>query len=212
MAGTKMPMPMPGNRVLRDVSQGMIHQGNRRAARPLLTLTEVLESRYEDLSDHGETVACYCEMIARRLELPHQTVEMLRLAGCLHDVGKVAVDEEILRKPGPLTDDEWKQVKRHPEVGADLLFSANLGRLASWVLAHHERPDGRGYPFGMTSEEIPLPARILAVADAYDAMTTDRVYKAAMSHAYASRELRDRAGEQFDPAVVEGLLCELDGC
>ena len=180
------------------------------AAKPLLVLTQVLEDRYRDLSFHGRSVSGYCAMTARELDLPVERIERVSLAGELHDVGKVGVDEDILCKAGPLTDAEWKQVKRHPEIGADLLFSSNLDDIASWVLAHHERPDGAGYPHGLGAGDISLESRILAVADAYDAMRSERIYKAALSHEEAARELRDAAGAQFDPEVVEVFLRALD--
>ena len=166
-------------------------------AKPLLVLTQVLEDRYSDLAFHGRSVSGYCAMAARELDLPAGLIERISLAGELHDVGKVGVDEEILCKPDRLTDSEWRQVKRHPEIGADLLFSSNLDDIANWVLAHHERPDGTGYPHGLCDEEISLEAKILAVADAYDAMRTERIYQRALSHEEAAQELRTQAGTQF---------------
>jgi HD-GYP domain-containing protein (c-di-GMP phosphodiesterase class II) len=177
---------------------------------PLLVLTVTLEQRYADLSDHGRSVAGYCEVAARGMGLEPDAVERVALAGELHDVGKVGVAEEILRKPDALSPEEWKQVKRHPQIGADLLVSSNLDDIASWVLAHHERPDASGYPYGAEVGEIPLEARIIAVADAYDAMRTDRVYKRALTHSEAASELRKGAGSQFDSEVVEAFLRGLD--
>lgn len=175
-------------------------------ARPLQVLGQVLELRYQDLSLHGRAVAGYSAMIARELELDNETIERVALAGELHDVGKVSVAESTLLKPGPLDKDEWKEVKRHPETGEQLLLSANLDDLAQWIVAHHERPDGDGYPHGMAHEEIPLPAMILSVADSYDAMRTDRVYKPAMSEEEAVAELREHSGMQFDPNVVAAFI------
>ena len=179
-------------------------------AQALLTLREVLEWRYEDLSDHGRAVGEYCALIGEELDLGEETIEALRWAGALHDIGKATLEEAILRKPAPLSEAEWRQVRRHPATGADLLLMSNLDEIALWVLAHHERPDGAGYPHGISGTDIPLPARILAVADAYDAMRTERVYKSALSHAEAAAELRRLAGEQFDPEVVEALLGALE--
>jgi HD-GYP domain-containing protein (c-di-GMP phosphodiesterase class II) len=178
--------------------------------RPLLVLTVTLEQRYSDLSDHGRSVAGYCEVAARELGLDPAAIERVALAGELHDVGKVGVAEEILRKPEALSADEWKQVMRHPQIGADLLVSSNLDDIASWVLAHHERPDASGYPHGADNEEIPLESRIIAVADAYDAMRTERVYKRALTHFEAALELRKCAGSQFDSEVVEAFLRGLE--
>lgn len=180
------------------------------AVKPLLVLTQTLEERYSDLAHHGRSVAGYCALTARELGFEPEEVERVALAGELHDVGKVGVSDEILRKPSPLSGEEWKQVMRHPQIGADLLVSSNLDDIAQWVLAHHERPDSSGYPFGADSDVIPLEAKILAVADAYDAMRTDRVYKRGCTHEESAKELRKCAGSQFDPIVVDAFLTALD--
>ena len=180
------------------------------AVKPLLVLTQTLEERYSDLAHHGRSVAGYCAITARELGLEPDVIERVALAGELHDVGKVGVADEILRKPEPLSTEEWKQVMRHPQIGADLLVSSNLDDIAQWVLAHHERPDSSGYPHGADDVEIPLEAKILAVADAYDAMRTDRVYRRGYTHEEAADELRKCAGSQFDPEVVEAFLTALE--
>ena len=118
--------------------------------------------------------------------------------------------DAVLRKPGPLDDGEYDQMKRHPEVGAVIVDGADLKDVAAWVIAHHERPDGRGYPHGLSGDEIPLEARILAVADAYEAMTVDRVYRKALGEDAARDELRRCSGTQFDPRVVEVFLRVLE--
>ena len=176
------------------------------AARPLFLLAEILESRYSDLRYHGDAVASYCEMTAEELGLSRREVGRLALAGALHDIGKVAIEERILRKEEELTADEWRQIELHPDISANLLFSSDLFDIGRWVRAHHERPDGQGYPRGLAGETIPLEARILAVTDAYDAMRTARVYRAALSHEQACEELRRGAGTQFDRRVVEAFL------
>ena len=141
-----------------------------------------------------------------RCDLPEARVERIRAAGVLHDIGKLGVADAVLKKPGPLTDDEWEEMRRHPELGARILDHANLRDISGWVLAHHERIDGRGYPHGLAGDEIPLEARILAVADAYEAMTADRAYRAALGHDAAQKELCASAGTQFDPRVVDAFL------
>jgi HD-GYP domain-containing protein (c-di-GMP phosphodiesterase class II) len=148
--------------------------------------------------------------VARELGLPRERVERVRLAGVLHDVGKIGVSDVILRKPGPLDDAEWAEMRRHPEIGARILGASEFDDIRAWVLAHHERPDGRGYPNGLRGDEIPVEARILAVADAYEAMTSDRVYRAAIGDEAARAELRRGSGSQFDPLVVQALLVVLD--
>jgi HD-GYP domain-containing protein (c-di-GMP phosphodiesterase class II) len=134
----------------------------------------------------------------------------VRFGGIVHDVGKIGISDAVLRKPGWLSDDDWTEMRRHPEIGARILRGANLGDIGDWILAHHERPDGQGYPAGLTGTEIPLEARILAVADAYEAMTSERVYRPAMSAEAAREELRQCAGTQFDGRVVEAFLTLLE--
>jgi HD-GYP domain-containing protein (c-di-GMP phosphodiesterase class II) len=134
----------------------------------------------------------------------------IRFAAALHDIGKIGIPAEILNKPGPLTDDEFAVMKRHPELGAQILEPvaalAGAGRL---VVACHEHWDGSGYPRTLAGAEIPFGARVILACDAFDAMTSDRVYRKAMSRSAAFAELRRCAGTQFDPAVVEALLATL---
>lgn len=192
--------------VTTETHETALTEGDQPEARPLLELTRVLEDRYSDLAFHGRSVSGYAAMTARELGLGPEQAERVSLAGELHDVGKTGIDEDILRKPGKLDDAEWEQVRRHPQIGADMLVGANLDDIARWVLAHHERPDGNGYPHAMDAAEIPLEAKILAVADAYDAMRADRVYKAGMSHEAAAAEILGEAGAQFDAEVAEAFL------
>ncbi|MBW3593892.1 MAG: HD domain-containing protein, partial [Actinobacteria bacterium] len=135
---------------------------------------------------------------------------LIRLAGSLHDGGKLAIPEEIRRKPGPLTEPEREILERHPQIGFRMLDSLGVDPVADWVLHHHERWDGLGYPHRLSGEDIPLGARILFVADAYDAMTTDRLYRQGFTHQQALEELDRCAGSQFDPLVVSALRDELD--
>jgi HD-GYP domain-containing protein (c-di-GMP phosphodiesterase class II) len=147
--------------------------------------------------------------MARRLELPDAEVDRIRIAALLHDVGKVAVPQEILEKPAPLTSAEWRTVVQHPRIGQVILeHAAALRDAVPIILHHHERFAGHGYPYGLRANEIPLGARIVAIADAYDAMTHDRPYKRAMSHDSAIAELKQHAGTQFDPELVS-LFCDL---
>ena len=172
-------------------------------------LAETLDMRDVGTARHSQTVGRYAEEIARELGVPDAHVERVRAAGVLHDIGKLGVADAVLKKPGKLTDEEWVEMRRHPELGARILDHANLRDISAWVLAHHERIDGRGYPHGLAGDVIPLEARILAVADAYEAMTADRAYRAALGHDAAQRELRDGSGTQFDPEVVEAFLAVL---
>ena len=172
----------------------------------VLALTEVLDIRDAGTAHHSQTVGRYAEAIARGLSLPDDLIERVRLGGILHDIGKIAVPDAVLSKPGKLTDEEWKEMRKHPSVGALIVDGAELKDVAAWVGSHHERPDGTGYPGALAGDDIPLEARILAVADAYEAMTCDRVYRRALPVAVARQELRTGSGTQFDPRVVEVFL------
>jgi HD-GYP domain-containing protein (c-di-GMP phosphodiesterase class II) len=151
-------------------------------------------------------VGRFAELTARELGLPPESVERVRLAGILHDVGRVALPDELTLKHGPLTDEEWSWVRTHPAVGARLVETTEYEDIRSWILFHHERPDGRGYPEGRGENEVPLESAIIAVADAYEAMTSDRPYRAAFAADDAADELRRAAGRQFRADVVEALL------
>ena len=176
----------------------------------LVTLAEALDLRYTGACDHSQAVGRYAAMIGRQLGLGPGHVARLEVAGRLHDVGKVGLPDSVLRKSGELDEEEWAQVRRHPEVGAEILGGGQLADVRSWVLAHHERPDGQGYPRGLSGEEIPLEARILAVAEAFESMTADRVYRSALGADEARAELQRCAGSQFDGRVVQALLAALD--
>ena len=154
-------------------------------------------------------IAAIVVEMARQLELPDVEVDRIRVAALLHDVGKVAVPEAILDKPAALTSAEWRTVVQHPRIGQVILeHAAALRDAVPIILHHHERFAGHGYPYGLRANEIPLGARIVAIADAYDAMTHDRPYKRAMSHDAAIVELKLHAGTQFDPELV-ALFCDL---
>jgi diguanylate cyclase (GGDEF)-like protein len=172
----------------------------------VVALAEALDLRDSSTARHSETVGLYSRAMAEAMGLDARRTERVRLAGVLHDIGKVAVPDAILNKPGALSEPEWAHMRRHPEIGARILSGAELADVRGWVLAHHERPDGRGYPAGLGAGEIPLEARILAVADAYEAMTSDRPYRAALDEPVAREQLRAGAGSQFDEGVVGVFL------
>jgi diguanylate cyclase (GGDEF)-like protein/putative nucleotidyltransferase with HDIG domain len=176
----------------------------------VIALAEALDIRDTGTGQHSHTVGRYAELMARELGFEEEHVERVRLAGVLHDIGKIGISDRVLSKPGPLDADEWQEMYTHPELAARLLSRPEFDDLRAWILAHHERPDGIGYPYGLSGDDIPLEARILAVADAYEAMTADRVYRPALGAEGARAELEGAAGSQFDPKVVTAFLRALD--
>jgi putative nucleotidyltransferase with HDIG domain len=156
---------------------------------------------------HSLEVAATATAVARRLGVTGEALVDIEFGALLHDVGKLCLPRRVLTKAGRLTDGERRLIRRHPDWGAALVESIpGLGEVASIVRFHHERPDGRGYPYGLARDEIPLPARIVSVCDAYGAMTKTRPYRVALLHAAALTELERHAGTQFDPKVVEALI------
>ena len=172
----------------------------------MLVLAETLDMRDAGTARHSQFVGRYARSIATEMGMPPDEIERMHLAGVLHDIGKIGIPDSILKKPGALDEDEWAEMRKHPELGARILAGANLADIAGWVLAHHERPDGQGYPLGLSGDSIPIQARILAVVDAYEAMTNDRVYRPAMPESDARAELVRFAGTQFDPEIVETFI------
>jgi diguanylate cyclase (GGDEF)-like protein/putative nucleotidyltransferase with HDIG domain len=172
----------------------------------LLNLAEALDVRDTGSASHCHRVGRFAELTARELGLPPEVVERVRLAGILHDVGRVALPDHVLDKQGPLTHDEWAWVRSHPAVGARMIETTEYEDIKSWILFHHERPDGRGYPEGRSAQDVPLESAIIAVADAYEAMTSERPYRHALAADAAAGELRREAGRQFRSDVVEALL------
>ncbi len=170
-------------------------------------LVSSLNERDSRLVQHLAGVADLAEAVSRRLQVPEPELRTLRQAAELHDVGKLAIPEEILNKPGPLSEDEWEFVRRHTLIGERILGAAPaLGAAGKLVRSTHEHWDGSGYPDGLASSEIPLGARIIAVCDSFDAMTSPRPYAKALSSEQAIRELFRSAGTQFDPEVVEAFV------
>lgn len=153
---------------------------------------------------HSKRVSEVCEEIASKMNFEKDAFHQIRLAGLMHDIGKIGISEKILNKPGKLNSDEWKEIERHSEIGYRILSSVNeFSEIADYVLEHHEKWDGTGYPRGLKGEEISLQARIIAVADAFDAMTSHRAYRSALSEEKAINEIKKCAGIQFDPNIVK---------
>lgn len=175
-------------------------------------LMSALYERCEREERHSQRVAQLCQSLGRGLGLNTQEQMELTMAGLFHDIGKISIDREILNKPGSLTSEEWAEIRRHPESGYRILNSVSgMGKMAEAVLYHHERWDGSGYPKGLSGEQIPFLARIIAVADAYDAMINARPYRPPLTRGEALAELRSCAGTDFDPEVVEALLRCVEG-
>jgi diguanylate cyclase (GGDEF)-like protein/putative nucleotidyltransferase with HDIG domain len=183
--------------------------GGERFVIAVLEMAEAVDLRFSGSARHSETVGRYAEMMARELGLPEHRVSRVRLAGILHDIGKAGVPNSVLHKPGPLTEEEYEQIKRHPTLGAQMIEHVSLSDVREWVAMHHERPDGLGYPHGLSGAGIALEARIVAVADAYEAMTSDRPYRDSIGYEAALAELRRCAGTQFDSRVVEAFIATL---
>lgn len=211
VAATLIPIAASRAAIVRhEYNRGLYEQA-------VSTLALMLQGAHPDSYDHVTRVADLAESVALRLGLSRRRAKDLRMAAILHDIGKVAVDERILNKPARLTDEEYAHVKLHTVHGARILAChPRLQRLAKWVRHHHERPDGRGYPDALPNERIPIESKIIAVADAFDAMVggedgRGRPYRRPISPAEAMAELRRCQGSQFDKAVVEAFARELTG-
>jgi len=169
----------------------------------LSVLSKAIEARDPYTHGHSARVTALAEAVARRLGWSEQRLASLLVGGSLHDIGKLAVSDAVLCKEGGLDDAEFAQIREHPKVGAKLLLRVSALREAiPCVLYHHERWDGNGYPSGKAGEEIPIEARVLAIADAFDAMTSDRPYRRALTRQQALAEVERCAGTQFDPRIA----------
>lgn len=172
-----------------------------------INLSRYIDARVCLDGKHSAQVAHWVRTTARCLNLAEINVHAAYWAALLHDIGKIGVPDCVLMKSGPLTHDEWKIMKLHPTIGANMVKNLRkIEHTAPDIQAHQEKFDGSGYPMGLCGEQIPIGARILAVVDAYDAMTHDRVYRKARSHSEAVDELRHLEGRHFDPIVVDGFL------
>lgn len=168
------------------------------------SITATMYAKSQETEEHAERIKALAQRLGKRLNLTQQQLDELALIAMLHDIGKVGIDEKILNKPGKLNREEWREMKKHPEIGYRIaMASPDLVSVAEYILSHHERWDGRGYPRGLKGKEIPLLARIIAITDAYDAMMMDRPYRKALSKEQALSEIRNNAGTQFDPEIAE---------
>jgi HD-GYP domain-containing protein (c-di-GMP phosphodiesterase class II) len=187
--------------------QQKMQQAHHARSTTVSALTSALEARDHMADGHAERLRDWGIRLAEAFELSADELERVKLLARYHDLGKVGLSEELLFKRGPLTEAERGEMERHSEIGYRIAETlSDLSSIAELILHHHEHWDGGGYPRGLSGEQIPLASRIIAVADAFDAMTHDRPYRAALSHQNALAELRRCAGTQFDPSVVERFV------
>ena len=185
----------------------MIEQRNKLLLGSIKALSAAMETREQHTARHCERMTSSALMIADSLGLSEADRSTLELAAYMHDIGKIGISDAILMKPDKLSDAEWAEMKAHPDIGSEILSNIEeLSDLSLIIRHHHERVDGTGYPHGLSGEQIPLLSRILAIADAYDAMTSDRPYRPRMSKAQAQKQLMDGAGAQFDRELVDVFL------
>jgi len=189
------------------VLKGKLFQEQSASNAIILTLKNTLFEHSDETEQHAQRMVDICEAIGHKINMSPYNISELKLFALLHDIGKVGIDDRILKKPGRLTDDEYTIIKRHSTIGYRIAKSVSLlESIANYILAHHERWDGGGYPQGLKETDIPLPSRILAIADAYDAITNDRIYRKARSKEEALEEIKSQKGRQFDPHLVDEFL------
>lgn len=171
------------------------------------TIINTLNEKNKREEEHSFRVSHLCKTMGECLGLTERKIHELKIAGLLHDIGKVAIEENILNKPSKLTEDEFKEIRRHPEIGYRILSTVNeMSEIAEYVLLHHEMWNGTGYPKGLKGKNIPIESRIIAIADAYDAMTSERSYSKALPEEFAIKELQKNSGIQFDSELVEVFI------
>ncbi|NCB01582.1 MAG: diguanylate cyclase [Spirochaetia bacterium] len=186
-----------------DLNQSKLHESPSTRSKVLNAIVHTLHEKNPREELHSRRVSLLASRLAKEMGLGSKEVAQMKTAGLLHDIGKINIDESILNKVGPLNDKEWAEMKKHPEKGYRIMMSVTeLGEISSYILSHHERLDGKGYPQGLKGDEIPMQSRIITIADSFDAMTAWRPYKEMMSEEDAARELIRCSGSQFDPELV----------
>lgn len=184
-----------------------LFEGPSMRGKTINTIISTLHEKNKREEQHSHRVSSLCESMGRALDLSEDDIKELKTVGLLHDIGKIAIEENILNKPGKLTEEEWVEIKKHPEIGYRILRTVSeMSEMAEHVLAHHERFDGKGYPKGLKGEQIPLQSRIIAIADSYDAMVSERSYRNALPEEVAVKELQSNTGSQFDPELTKVFI------
>jgi putative nucleotidyltransferase with HDIG domain len=213
---TKNMMSEGINAVLKSAEDFMykkkLFDGPSMRGKTISLIINTLHEKNRREEQHSHRVAELCEKLAIAMKMPEHERKEIRSAGLLHDIGKIAIKESILNKPGRLTPEEYEEITKHPEIGYRILYSANeMTDIAEYVLSHHERWDGSGYPRGLKGEGIPLQARMIAIADAFDAMTSIRSYRMPFTEEEAAKEIYHNAGTQFDPELAVLFVHEVLG-
>lgn len=189
-----------------------LFEGPSMRSKTIGAIIQTLHEKNQREEEHSKRVSDYCEKLAKAMGFNDKDVAEMGSVGLLHDIGKIAIAEDLLNKPGKLTVEEMEEVRRHPEIGYRILSSVNdMSELSDYVLYHHERWDGGGYPRGLKGKYIPIQSRMIAIADSFDAMTSERSYKASMSKKEAIEELRKNAGSQFDPQMIPVFINKVIG-
>lgn len=190
-----------------DELQSTLHQLKEASQGTLDALASALDARERETKAHSKRVSEYSVHLARKMGVPEPDVEIIRQGSMLHDIGKIGIPDRILLKPDRLTDEEWIEMRKHPQIGAWIVNGVeSLRPSASIVISHHERFDGSGYPLGLKESQIPLGARIFAVADTLDAVLSDRPYRCGQTYEHARREIESNQGAQFDPEITDCFL------
>ena len=213
---TKKSMSQDTNKLLKDTEDTMYqHKLYESSSMRSETINLIMKALFEKNNRemlHSSRVAQICQDLALKMNLAKEIVNRIRITGLMHDIGKIAIDEKILNSSDTLTQEEWREIKKHPEIGYRILSSSSeFFEISRDVLQHHERWDGKGYPNGLKGDEISIQARIIAIADTYDAMMSDRAYRQAFSKKKVIAEMRRCAGKQFDPEIVEAFIEMVQG-